>query len=122
MMTHRHTLEPGLDPGVLFLGSYILYNLQYLKWDIGFLPLLPESLCECVCLQTNDYFFASHADGSKSMSSHKISVSATKLYRTIMVPDALCGKSEQLAYFFVSLPSCIYLTTQLLRVVPSLLS
>lgn len=57
MMTHCHTLEPSLDTEDLFPGSYILYNLHYLKWDIGFLLLLPVSLCECVCLETNDFFF-----------------------------------------------------------------
>lgn len=114
----------------MFYIIYRIYNIVFiichLMWDFRFLPSLPEIVYVChtetVSAFRQTIIFDSYTDGSKSMSSHKISASATKLYRNIMMPDALWGKSEQLAYFWVALLSCIHLTAELLCILPSLLS
>lgn len=80
-------------------------------------PLLPEIVdmhhAEFVSVFRQMIIFASYADGTKSMSSHKTSASATKLYRNIVTPDALCGNSGQLVCVRVASVSCIYLGAQL---------
>lgn len=81
------------------------------------------SLChtEIVSAFRQMIIFDSCTDGCKSMSSCKISASATKFYRNILMPDALFGRSEQLAYFWVAILSCVHLTAELLCTRPSLI-